>query len=399
MTIQCWAADNQFMSMRGYIIGTGELRLFSLSGRARLEAMLARLGVVPGVEDGDDPAADTQPVSAAPDRIIILNADCAFEEHVIAELAKRPATTVLTGDGEPYLVAAVVTEPERAQLWAQRMRAAGPEPITDAIVVTASDLVGEYNQALRKRQTPLALRVTPDNAKRIERRLYQGSYKGATDFITKFVWPEPAFHATRLAAALKIHPNLVTSLSLVLVIAAFFLFARGDFLLGAAAGWAMCFLDTVDGKLARVTLKSSKWGNVFDHGIDLVHPPFWYWAWAHGLIASGATSGLSETFIWMSFWVIAAGYLVGRLIEGYFIQRFKIEIHIWRRIDYWFRHITSRRNPNLFMLTISALAGAPALGLAAVAIWTVLSIVFHIARIGAAEIENTKAPLTSWLTE
>ena len=44
----------------------------------------------------------------------------------------------------------------------------------------------------------------------------------------------------------------------------------------------MTFLDTVDGKLARTTLTSSKWGDIFDHGIDLVHPPFWYVAWGAG---------------------------------------------------------------------------------------------------------------------
>ena len=32
----------------------------------------------------------------------------------------------------------------------------------------------------------------------------------------------------------------------------------------------MTFLDTVDGKLARCTIASSKLGNIFDHGIDLV---------------------------------------------------------------------------------------------------------------------------------
>src|SRR3546814_2416912 len=48
----------------------------------------------------------------------------------------------------------------------------------------------------------------------------------------------------------------------------------GGFWTGLAAAWIMTFLDTVDGKLARVTLASSRWGNAYDHGIDLIHPPF-----------------------------------------------------------------------------------------------------------------------------
>ena len=52
---------------------------------------------------------------------------------------------------------------------------------------------------------------------------------------------------------------------------------------GIAAGFGFMVLDTVDGKLARCTGQSSKWGNIFDHGVDLIHPPFWWWAWAEGL--------------------------------------------------------------------------------------------------------------------
>ena len=266
-------------------------------------------------------------------------------------------------------------------------------------VYTAAEISGTYNQRLRKKEDPLVARASLARKDEIERRLFKGSYKGATDLVTKFVLPGPAFHATRAAAALGLHPNLITTVSLLLVLSTFFLFMRGEFALGLVSGWLMCFLDTVDGKLARVTLKSSKWGNLYDHGIDLIHPPFWYWAWAAGAIAGGNLSGMSEQMVWSAFWTILVGYVSGRLIEGYFVRRFKIEIHIWRPIDYWFRHITSRRNPNLVMLTVSALVGAPALGLAAVAIWTTVSVAFHIVRVGAAELSAPQGALKSWLAE
>jgi hypothetical protein len=87
------------------------------------------------------------------------------------------------------------------------------------------------------------------------------------------------------------------------------------------------------------------------------------------------------------------------LIEGYFVRRFKIEIHIWRPVDYWFRHITSRRNPNLVILTFSAILGAPAIGLAAVAVWTAASVAFHAVRLASAEFSAPGATLKSWLAE
>ena len=57
----------------------------------------------------------------------------------------------------------------------------------------------------------------------------------------------------------------------------------GVFALGLLAAWLMTFLDTVDGKLARVSLQSSKLGHWMDHGLDIIHPPIWYWCWAQGL--------------------------------------------------------------------------------------------------------------------
>jgi phosphatidylglycerophosphate synthase len=152
------------------------------------------------------------------------------------------------------------------------------------------------------------------------------------------------------------------------------LFVRGDFTLGLVAAWIMTFLDTVDGKLARVTLTSSTVGHVLDHGLDLIHPPFWYLAWAFGLFG-GAFWFDTSTLI------IVIGYIVGRLIEGLFLLAFKMEIHCWRPLDSFFRAITARRNPNLILLTLGTLLGYPAWGFVLVATWTVFSIGFHTIRL------------------
>ena len=92
----------------------------------------------------------------------------------------------------------------------------------------------------------------------------------------------------------------------------------------------MTFLDTVDGKLARVTFTASQIGHVLDHGLDLVHPPFWYLAWAIGLAGS-----FSLALIWHdpATTIIIGGYILGRLLEGIFLLVFHMEIHSWRPID------------------------------------------------------------------
>jgi phosphatidylglycerophosphate synthase len=194
-------------------------------------------------------------------------------------------------------------------------------------------------------------------------------------------------------------PNQVTGLSLMLVVVAGVLFARGEYGWGLIAGWIMTFLDTVDGKLARVTITSTKLGNVFDHGIDLIHPPLWYFAWGVGLGLSPAEiAGIPLTTI---YWAILLGYVGGRLCEGafqLFIARFSI--FTWRPFDSWFRLIAARRNPNMIMLTVSLAVGRPDLGLLAVAAWTLASTLLLLVRLlHAALAKSSGRTMRSWLSE
>jgi phosphatidylglycerophosphate synthase len=220
-----------------------------------------------------------------------------------------------------------------------------------------------------------------------------------TDLVTKFLWPVPAKWATGLYALWGISPNQVTTLSLLLVLVVGVLFGFGQLFWGLVLGWAMTFLDTVDGKLARVTVTSSKWGNIFDHGIDLIHPPLWYLAWGVGL--SEFSPYLSGLTVEITFGIILIGYILGRMVEGIFQWWLGgFVIFCWKPLDSYFRLITARRNPNLILLTGSYLIGRPDLGLEAVAFWTVGSTMILLARLlMAAWIKVTKGSLTSWLAE
>ena len=264
--------------------------------------------------------------------------------------------------------------------------------------LSVGQLGAAHRQALRKRETPYVLHLHRSTRAAIEWRLFRAAYKGVTDAVTKYLWPVPAFHVTRLCARLGLTPNSVTAVSLLLVIGAMLAFWQGQYMLGLAMAWPMTFLDTVDGKLARVTLTSSRFGNVFDHGIDLVHPPFWYVAWGLGL--GGAGVALPAETLMFAVIVIVGGYILGRLIEGAFILLHGIEIHVWRRLDSLFRLVTARRNPNLVLLTAAALAGRPDIGLLLIAGWTAISLLFHIVRLGMATVAKRRnGALQSWLSE
>jgi len=254
-----------------------------------------------------------------------------------------------------------------------------------------------YNEQLRKTETPFAMRLTPETRYRIERASYFGAYKGVTDLLTKYLWPELAFHLTRLAAALRMTPNMVTGIGAILCVVATIFFWEGQYWAGIACGFGFMVLDTVDGKLARCTITSSKWGNVFDHGIDLVHPPFWWVAWAVGLSQVGLAYS-SGTFT-LVIGAILAGYVLQRVIEGAFMRMNNgMHIHIWRPFDSWFRLITARRNPNMVILIAGLAAGRPDIGLIAVAWWTVASLAVHLVQlVQMMHARSRGETITSWL--
>ena len=360
----------------GRVVGRGPAEIWGMSSEQRLHRLFKRVGIAdPGGASGE----------------LLVRADFVTDEALIRDLAAAPRTALTTEDGTALVAvhasASDIAAVERAL--AQDRAEALPQGYR---LVRPSALSSSYNAKLRKRAAPLLERLTAANAAAIEARMFTGAYKGATDLVTKYVWPRPALAVTRWCARAGISPNAVTWVSLGCVILAFWLFWRGDFIAGLFFAWMMCFLDTVDGKLARVTLTSSKLGDVFDHGIDLVHPPFWYYAWGVGLSDVTLTPEIAALVA-----VIIAGYVIGRLQEGFFIWRFGLEIHIWRPIDTWFRLITARRNPNLILLMAFAVVGRPDIGLWAVAIWTVVSLGFHFMRIAQAAAATRRGPIASWL--
>jgi phosphatidylglycerophosphate synthase len=252
------------------------------------------------------------------------------------------------------------------------------------------------NEQLRKRERPFALRLEPGTVREAERASYFGAYKGVTDILTKYLWPEWALVLTRMAARIGMTPNMVTAIGAILCVAATIFFWYGQYWLGMAVGLGFMVLDTVDGKLARCTITSSKWGNVFDHGIDLVHPPFWWIAWAAGLEAFGRP--LPQDQVALVLGVILGGYVVQRLIEGAFMRLYGMHIHVWRKFDSRFRLITARRNPNMVILFAATLFARPDLGLVAVAWWTAISLLVHLVQLVQAIVARAGGrEIRSWL--
>jgi phosphatidylglycerophosphate synthase len=371
-----------------FITGDSETEIWGLSGRERLKRMLSSFQQCRLI---NEPAQIPEHELA-----IILRGDHVFDARVLSALMKAEQDCLLVSDAGQ--VVAMRTSDKASHALADFMDEGTGQSFSTLPRYTLKDLnLLNVRQNLKKRDQPYVFPIFEENRGTLESELFARSYKGVTDLVTKWLWPVPAYWAVRFCVRTGLRPNHVTLLSLLFAVLAGVAFWHGFYGFGLVMGWLMTFLDTVDGKLARVTVTSSRAGDVLDHGLDIVHPPLWYIAWA---------VGLPEVPAWMPdmsvlIVLILAGYIGGRLCEGAFqFWVASFDIFIWRPVDSFSRLITARRNPNLILLTLGWLAGRPDIGLMAVIVWHLVSTAFLALRVVMGwQARRSHGPLHSWFEE
>ena len=381
------------MTIYALVSENSPVRLWGLDSRQRLQRQLKAISKETPDELGDIrwlKNADEAPESG---RILLLNGSFLFENRTLTGVLEQANSVLLHADGS---AAAAFVDAGRFSEALGYMQNPDPTLLQNLQAVHTSDMEA-FEESLRRSTIPLLEPVNAEHKIELENRLYGNAYKGITDLVTKFAWPIPAKLIVHLCANLHISPNMVTSLGLLLVVAACYLFLEGQYGWGLLAGWVMTFLDTVDGKLARVTIQSSKFGHLFDHLIDLFHPPFWYIFWGMSLLNFQAVLGVG---LEQMYWIIVIAYIGGRIVEGLFPFLGNCSIFTWRPFDAWFRLVTARRNPCLILLTLSLLLGRPDWGFIAVIFWSAITTVILVLRLVQALIVRlTSGPLVSWLSE
>jgi phosphatidylglycerophosphate synthase len=374
------------MTIHALILEDSPVRLWAISAEERLRRQLREAGQILIVSSASDLPDSGQ--------VLLLSCRFLFEVKTIKLLMGQSNSLLVEPDSGSVAAASVdAVNLEQAIACFSTDRGADHAPLQ---LIFPGDLAA-FDEALKSARPPLLETVSQDRKPELENRLYGNAYKGITDLVTKFLWPRPARKAVQFAAALGMSPNSVTSIGLVLVIAACFLFLNGQYLAGLLAGWIMTFLDTVDGKLARVTVQSSKFGNLYDHIIDLVHPPFWYIYWGMSLTDFSPVLGFDQQ---QMYWLIIGAYVGGRLVEGIFPMLGHCGLFTWRPFDAWFRLVTARRNPCLIILTVSALLARPDLGFILVTFWSVFTTLMLAVRFLQGVFSRARGgPLESWLSE
>lgn len=374
-----------------YIFGESEITIWGLTGRERLQRMLQ---AHEHIKLNDD--VEKIPASAT---ALFLNSNFLFDARVLAALLGLDKKIALYNDeGCPAAIRADGNQASQILRNLNNNKSQNYKFVLLTIPrIGLQDLKIDFQQNLKKKDPPYILPVSEANRPLLEQELFSGSYKGVTDLVTKWLWPLPAFWVTHYCVRQGWQPNHVTYLSIVLAILAGLAFWGGFFGIGLLMGWFMTFLDTVDGKLARVTVTSSRLGDVLDHGLDIIHPPLWYLAWGAGL--AGTSTPMAGLEIMMSLMFL--GYVGGRLCEGAFqFWLAHFDMFIWRKLDSFNRLITARRNPNLILLTYGWLTDQPDFGLLLVVVWHVISTAILIWRLMIGwQTKQKEGTLKSWLQD
>ncbi len=288
------------------------------------------------------------------------------------------------------LAGRVVTAPDLGTL-AERLIADG------TLRAYAQDEFAGFIRKLRRTVPYYVFRVdTREQVARVEKFMFWANYKGSTDFFTRYVYPPLVWAALGPLARARVQPNTVTIVSIILALGAIPMWAMGEtwsVWAGFAMAYGMSVLDSVDGKLARLTFTESRTGNRLDHGFDMVHPPFWYLAWAYGIGGGSLDWGspLGSAAV-----LVVVFYVVDRLTLKIYPRFFQRAFHTHSKLDGRVRTFIARRNITLPMFMVGYALGFALEAFYLITAWQIVTALYHgvrtfwILAIDRAHLKNAK---------
>lgn len=312
--------------------------------------------------------------------LIVFEADCVIDTRLLQFLANQSGTlAACSGEGRERAAVLRIDGPLslESNVEGKLPRLVDFGVAHGAIKALPLESIPSYIKKLRRELPSYLFRVTDVTSRdQAERFLFWSNYKGSTDFFTKYVYPPLVWRMVRPLSRWRVHPNIVTLFNVFITFLAVPLFAWEWWWTGFLLAYTMSVLDSVDGKLARLTFTSSWFGNILDHGLDIVHPPLWYFGWAWGLSGGDTGSLVFQAAVWM-----AVIYALDRVVAGVFNRRLGRSIHGYTSLDERMRTFISRRNINLPLFLIGWLLEVPIPTFLLIVFWQIVCFVFHVERL------------------
>lgn len=314
--------------------------------------------------------------------VLVLEGHAFNDRRVLQRLMESEGSCGLVSPGGSRRAGAAILSARDAD-W---LRAASSDDLAEALgeALEACELpeldlsdFDPYVKNLRRTIDPFLLRVEgPEQLAEMDELLRQQVHKGVLEFVAKHIHPPLEFGTVKLIAHTRISPNMITVVWLVLAAITVPLFATGHLLPGVILAAVSGVLDGVDGKLARLTLRFSRTGDLLDHVGGTVYDAIWYlalgWYFAGG---DPVSTGAIFTFI------LFFSYLVERIVPGVFRKLHKAEIHDYEGIDVFVRFIGSRMNNNIWVLLIGVLLGVARETFYFISVWMLVTAAWHTVRL------------------
>ena len=282
--------------------------------------------------------------------VLVMDGDSVVDDRILDHLLEAGPGTLVGADG---VAAAHLPSASLAALDG----AAGltTAALDGAVRRVSVDELGSYVPELRLTMPPFLLRLDdPAQLRRVDRLLFHRTFKGVIDAVARYGYYHFVRFTTRLLSRTEVSPNLLTALSILGIWAAVPLFALGHLGWGIASAWLGVILDSVDGKLARLTVNLSDAMGAIEHAAAM--PGLGLWFVALGWHLSGGDLW-TPTPTSIACGVLVLAFLADKALSGAFKAWFGFELFDARPVDAAFHLIAARRNTHLLALTVGALLG------------------------------------------
>jgi phosphatidylglycerophosphate synthase len=234
----------------------------------------------------------------------------------------------------------------------------------------------KYYRRLRSYQDVYWVRITEAADLETADRYLKGSvHKATNDVIAKFIHPPFEFALTRLICNSRIQPNHVTMFNIVLAFSAIPFFYTGHFAIALAMALTKGVTDGVDGKLARLTIRTSNFGDKLDHISDVTYLNLYYVA-----MALYFSQGDITAFPFLALYWVIPTYFLDRLVRFLFTKRHGETIQDYRKMDTVFRLVQSNRNISMWTLLTGTALGNPLWGYYGIIFWTPSNFIYYLSR-------------------
>ncbi len=336
-----------------------------------------KIGVRSVQIEGDEVTTLSKILEEDSNPFIVLQGNAILDSRIIIALKEK-----VTAD-KPVQVSSGENSPFAFSIKNDQLSSTTSHSIQELIsdlpreVIKTSEM-DSYIGSMRRRQEPFLFKI--DSESEIEKAskiAFTAIYKGATDFITKYAWPLPTRLMVHWLSPTNITPNQITYVSMILSFGAIPFFFMGWFWPAWFMGTVMSFLDTLDGKLARLTLRTSETGHWLDNASDTIY----LWLWYAGIGWYFSEDLLNFSYInTIAAWSLVGLFTIDKIVTGLFKKLFGAQLHDFAPIDWHARIYIARRNPFLVVLLIGLVINQPVFSLHAMAIWQTATCVFHMIR-------------------